>query len=582
MRCRTLLAAFCFVLPAIGQQPTLLGGTGVVEGRVVDMRGDGVPAARVRIATYDDPAKELAKTVADGEGYFRVGKVPEQRGLQVQADADGFCTGVEHLGSNPRAVQVSMQHAVVVRGTLKNRSGEPVRNVIVRAAPFGRSLRMVRCDARTDGDGRFELTGAPLATLQVVAWVEEEGLARQVVHVAGPRELELQPEAGPTTSLTVVIKGLPAGAPPVDFDVLPIHGRGLTQFPPPLDCPRADAKGRWQLNDAPDWDYTLKPSSKEFAFEPDEVRFQAGKGPHSIEFTATPLGATSLVCRAVVRDAAGKPMAGLPFRMRAPTSAVFAEATSDADGRLVFASPLAKGADAIVYTAEDSLVIDQKKDERRISDPRMQNTHEFRVDPAEELALRVLPACSAQGRLLLTDGRPAAFASVELQESNPSRTPKWMTMARATTDRDGAFRFVGLHHLAEDLRLHVEGRGGSFDGDPFQLAEPGFRHAAGELRLQAPAIIEGVVRDPQGRPVAGVCVWLRDWDLARNRQASGNIVETLTDRDGRYRFVGVSVGGAWLQHFVNTGGKTPRTRSVEPFEVEAGKSYTFDLELRDN
>lgn len=581
MRCRTLLAAFCFALSAIGQQPALLGGTGVVEGRVVDMRGDGVPAARVRIATYDDPTKALAQAVADGEGYFRVAKVPEQRGLQVQADADGFCTGAQNLGS-ARGEQVAMQHAVVVRGTLKNRKGEPVPDTMVRATTHCRSLVLVRCDARTDRDGRYELTAVPLAPMEFTAWVAGEGLAREVVHVSGPRELDLQPNVPSSTNLTVEIRGLPAGAPAVDLQLWPHVGGRAANFPPPIDRQRVDANGRWQLTGAPDWEYIVTPSSKTFAFEPDEIRVKAGKGPHSLTFTATPLGATSLVCRAVVRDAAGKPMAGLPFRMRDPGSATFAAATSDADGRLEFASPLAKGAEALIYTTDEAWVIDQQKDPNRIRDLRKLDSHEFLFDPATEMALRVVPACSIRGRLLLADGRPAAFVSVELQESNPNRRPQWITMSWAKTDRDGAFHFAGRHHLTEDVRLHVEGRAGSLDGEPFQLAEPGTKHAAGELRLQAPATIEGVVRDTQGRPVAGLCVWLRDWDFARNRQASGNIVETLTDREGRYRFVGVPVGGAWLQRLVDTNGKPPHDRAVEPFEVEAGRAYTFDLELPGN
>lgn len=582
MRCRTLLAASCFALAAIGQQPALLGGTGLVEGRVVDLRGDGVPAARVRVVRHDDPTKALAQAVADGEGCFRLAKIPELRQLQVHAEADGFCTGVEQLGSNPRAVVVSMQHAVVVRGTLKNRRGEPVPDAIVRATPHCRSLLLVRCDARTDRDGRFELAAVPLAPMEFTAWVAGYGLARQVLHVASACELDLQPNVPSTTNLTVEVRGLSADAPPVELQLWPYVDGRASNLPPPIDRARADATGRWQLTGAPDWGYSVTPSSPTFAFEPDSVDVKAGQGPHTITFTATPLGATSLVCRAVVRDAAGKPMAGLPFRMRGPASVAFAEATSDADGRLAFASPLAKGAEAIVFTTEHSLVVDQQKDADRIRDLRMLNTHEFRFDPAEELSLRVVPACSVEGRLLLADGRPAPFVSVELQEAKPNRRPLWMAMAWTKTDRDGVFRFVGRHHLAEDVRVHVDGRAGSCDSEPFQLAEPGTKHAAGELRLHAPATIEGVVRDAQGRSVAGVCVWLRDWDLARNRQTSGNIVETLTDRDGRYRFVGVPVGGAWLQRFVGSSGKQPRERAVEPFEVEAGKGYTFDLELPGN
>ncbi len=581
MRCRTLLAASCFALAAIGQQPALLGGNGLVEGRVVDMRGEGVQAARVRVVRHDDPTKALAQAIADGEGCFRLAKVPELRQLQVHAEADGFCTGVEQLGSNPRAVMVSMQHAVVVRGTLKNRRGEPVADAIVRATPHCRSLLLVRCDARTDRDGRFELAAVPLAPMEFTAWVAGDGLARQVLHVASACELDLQPNVPSTTSLTVEVKGLPADAPPVELQLWPYVDGRASNLPPPIDRVRADATGRWQLTGVPDWGYSVTPSSPTFAFEPDSVDVKAGQGPHTITFTATPLGATSLVCRAVVRDAAGKPMAGLPFRMRGPASVAFAEATSDADGRLAFASPLAKGAEAMIYTTDEAWVIDQDKEIGGLPDRSFMTSHSFRVDPAEQLSLRVIPACSAHGRLLLADGRPAALVTVAMQiQSNG--TPKWMAMSWAATDRDGMFRFVGRHHLAEPVRLHVDGRAGSCDGEPFQLAEPGTKHAAGELRLQEPATIEGVVRDAQGRPVPGVCVWLRDWDLARNRQASGNVLETLTDRDGRYRFVGVPAGGAWLQRFVGTSAKHPRERAVEPFEVEAGKGYTFDLELPGN
>jgi hypothetical protein len=50
-------------------------------------------------------------------------------------------------------------------------------------------------------------------------------------------------------------------------------------------------------------------------------------------------------------------------------------------------------------------------------------------------------------------------------------------------------------------------------------------------------VIEGVVFDAEhGRP--GVRVWLRDWDLAKGGQRSGSVTEVITDRRGRYRFLG--------------------------------------------
>jgi protocatechuate 3,4-dioxygenase beta subunit len=66
-----------------------------------------------------------------------------------------------------------------------------------------------------------------------------------------------------------------------------------------------------------------------------------------------------------------------------------------------------------------------------------------------------------------------------------------------------------------------------------------------EVRLAPPATIEGTVVDAQQRPLPGVRVWL-DWEPERN-QRGGTIEEVVTDRLGRYRFVGVTPGGARLQ-----------------------------------
>ena len=70
-------------------------------------------------------------------------------------------------------------------------------------------------------------------------------------------------------------------------------------------------------------------------------------------------------------------------------------------------------------------------------------------------------------------------------------------MSWTTTDREDNFHFVGRHHLADDVRVHVEGTAGSFTGEPFAIAEPGTERQLGELRMSAPARIDGVVRDAQ-------------------------------------------------------------------------------------
>ena len=184
-----------------------------------------------------------------------------------------------------------------------------------------------------------------------------------------------------------------------------------------------------------------------------------------------------------------------------------------------------------------------------------------------------------EGRLLRADGRPAAFVSVHLEESSHNRLPHWMAMGYATTDRDGNYRFPRLHHIDALLRAHCESTLGEWVGEPFDLSKPGTVVKLPDAKLGEPATIEGVLRDAQQQPVGGVRVWLRDWDMARQTQRSGSLVETLTDAQGRYRFLGVPLGGAWLELLTDPSERHASTKAVEPFEVEAGKTYAFDLQL---
>lgn len=108
---------------------------------------------------------------------------------------------------------------------------------------------------------------------------------------------------------------------------------------------------------------------------------------------------------------------------------------------------------------------------------------------------------------------------------------------------------------------------------PFSLRDG--QDVAGLRIVLAPsATIAGTVRDAQGAVVPGARVWLRDWNFDTNRQMSGNVVEVLTDRQGRYRFVDVVPGGHYLEIVEGPVGRRAQT---EPFEVEPGKTLQFDL-----
>ncbi len=559
--------------PAAAPAPQLL----TIDGRVVDMRGDGVPVAKVWVTSWDAPLTVLARTVADGDGYFRVPKVPPLETLEVRATAEGFCSGLGyHSKSAPVTVQIN--HAATVRGTLVDRAGNPVANADVRARLTGRVECTTQSDARTDDQGRFLLPGVALGPQVVNAWVAGEGLAEQRLEVRGDTKLELRPGSETPTTMRVVVEGVPADAlPSVTLALLPYTKGSLSYLPPPHDRPRFTT-GEWKGDALPDRDYTVYPNAKGFAFAPRESRVKAKAGPHLLKFTASRIHSTAMGCPVIARDGDGKPVAGVTLVIRASNDSRDGRATTDAEGKATLPSPVAAGGDVIIYSVDDRWVADQTKPDGTYGswDRRFLDDHEWQVDPSTTLELRLAPACSIGGRLLCADGRPAALVAVELQETRAGRSPSWMTMARTTTDREGRFQILRQHHLDDLVRVFSSSSCGEWTSEPLEMSKPGSVLQLPEGKLSEPAAIEGVVRDAQQQPVGGQRVWLRDWDMALKRQRSGSVIEVMTDRDGRYRFLGVELGGAYLQ-LVQGEETFPRTNAIAPFEVEAGKTYTFDL-----
>ena len=560
---------------AAAREPTL-----VLEGRVVDLRGEPVPAARLQVVTGKEPDTVLAKGVCDGDGYFRIAKVPPRSSWLVQASSPGRCQGQAIISGEPKPVTIKLHDAATVRGVLRNRAGEPVAKAVVRAELTSRILSGTRADAATDAEGRFELRAVPLGLVRLAAVVAGEGLAELQVLVGGDAEVAIASSGDPTTSLRIVVEGLPDGAHgELSASILPYGKSRLAQFPPPWSKPIFDPSGVCELTHVPDLRYQVSPRAAGFAFEPREIRGEAGKGPHVMKFVARKLGSTALQCPARLQGPDDKPVAGVKLAMRAANGGDRAEAISAEDGTLTFASPLANGTPVIVYSLDDRWVLDQAKGDAMAGahDLRFLVNHECKVDPTTTLALRVLPACTVKGCVVFADGRPAPFVPVQLEEENDNRMPRWMTFARTTTDRNGNFLFARCHHLDSMVRVLVESPDGAASSEAFSLARSGTNAAVAELKLSPAAMIEGTVVDAQQKPAAGIRVWLRDWDFARNNQKSGSVVEVITDRLGRYRFVGVPPGGAWLQLLAVE--DHALDRAVEPFEVEAGKTYPHDLQV---
>jgi hypothetical protein len=445
-------ASWSWAVPQEAQpQVPAPAASAVIEGRVLDLRAEPVPAARIAVSATGEDDSVIVRGVADGDGFFRV-RVARHAAFRVSASGEGLCTA-----------RTSVSDA---------------------AKPLLFRLKDLPADA--------------LPTLSALVVAYDDG--------------------NPNT------------------------------FPAPWHRPAFDGAGVCELHHVPRCDeYLVRPLAKGFAFDPHELR--SPQAPHVLEFTASPFDSELPSIRTRLVDREGKPLAGIPLVLRGRDRLGRTEATTDANGLATLASPFLAGTKVAVATSDDGWVLDQDKGEDRFGSSSRENLtqHECTVDPTTVLELRAVAACSVSGRLVQKDGRPAAFTAVALAETRPNCMPAWVAFAWATTDRFGHYHVRSLHHLGDPVRVQVEGPAGSANSEPLAMAAPGTRVTVPDLRLAAPATIEGVVRG--------------------------------TDRQGRYRFVGVPPGGAWLQLLPGTDERAAKGPAVDPFDVEPGTTYTHDLQL---
>lgn len=583
------VVAFTFLLRSQprpeASQPSPALATVTIEGRVVDLRDEGVALADVTIETSHAPHAPLGRAVCDGEGCFRIANVPNLASWRIHAASRSHCDGFATLEGSPHPVRIAIHDATIVRGVLRSRDGLPVPHATVRAQSQSEILRDHHDDGMTDGMGRFRLERVPLGRTRFSAFVPHEGMATMIVHVGNDAEIVLEPDPEDSASLSIVVTGLPEDTDaPIRVSLLASDGVGPVLLPPPLDAPSLGPEGAWRAENLPDLRYRVTLTSPEFVFAPRSVCLAKRKGPHEVRFVATPLSSSRLRTIAVLRDAEGEPVVGARLALRHADSEERAIATSDGEGRLTFATPWAADEDAIVMSLDDARVLDQPKPVKRdaSADLRHLAEHQFKLHPSRTLQLRAIPACTVQGRFLLADRTPAAFVTVDLESEDRPGSGTWTGFCRTRTDREGRFVIPRLHDTRNALRVRTHGHLGHATSRAFTLPSPGSHVHLGDLVLEIPARIEGVVFDMDARPRSGVRVWACALDPDHDDRPWTR-VEVLSDREGRYRFAGVAAGRASVR-FVRVcpdGLQLGVDSHSRILELEPGTTHSRDLVDRD-
>jgi len=168
--------------------------------------------------------------------------------------------------------------------------------------------------------------------------------------------------------------------------------------------------------------------------------------------------------------------------------------------------------------------------------------HEGGFFPGEDVVLVATKAAVISGRLVGSEGEGVGYEWVYLEFASTGEEDAWNQFDWDRTDRDGRFSFPRQRPQFGRLRVVADGLSGrSVIASP----EKGGEFDVGELRLPRGGTVTGVVRDGEGKPVAGARVWLNGWDRGRGTWRRGT-EDAFSDRRGSTGLRGsLRVGSCW-------------------------------------
>jgi protocatechuate 3,4-dioxygenase beta subunit len=550
--------------------------TGVVEGRVLGQRGEPVPNAEVWAAEWNTPMQRLVQTRTDAEGMFVLGSVPLQS-LAVFAGAPGSTIARDQVTlspDQPRAgVHLRQWQANTVRGRVVDPDGKPVPDAEVLGTNDWQWFSLSP-ETRTDSDGRFELRSVQIGACVLRAWKPGLRMREQQLTVLADTEVEVRLERGGGVQLSIHADGLPVEARSgTRVRLTPLRDGGSFHVPGTAERGVLDADGRWVLAGMPDVEWAVTLSAPGWSFAPRGVRSKAGELQRDLGFVATRVEPLRL--HGTLRSVDGVPLAQQPLVC---TSAAGTErAATDADGCFTLAAPLSPGQQYSLQLAGSSWVLlpAKRAGQAAAEDAWSQSRYQDVAAPDRVLGLQAEPAALVTARLVDDDGNPVPFQWTELQfQAAANHWPKWQQFAYATSRRDGALQFPGVHVPTVPVRLFCAGPGGAGESEPFTLAA-GTRPDV-VVHVRRPGVVEGRALGPNGAPLPAAHVCLCNSDPATGQQVDGSWQEVSCDRDGRFRFVGVAPGGHRLAIETADAGRT-KHRLSDLFEVAPGATVAQDV-----
>lgn len=166
-----------------------------------------------------------------------------------------------------------------------------------------------------------------------------------------------------------------------------------------------------------------------------------------------------------------------------------------------------------------------------------------RKRPVVRLRLRSLPAL--KGAVTDRQGKPIAGARVEVQIfQEENQFAETLHLLSLNADRHGRFTLYLIPRLRYRVLVTAEG----FGSDARYPVEIGETKSLRFALHRANKVLEGLVTDQEGNPLAGAAVWVARTVTIGNRIYYEDRHDTSTDDQGRFRFA-LSPGRWWVWCF---------------------------------
>jgi len=529
---------------------------GPFQGRVVDSGQSAVAVALVEPMEKEGdrstgPMHALSAE-SDDEGNFTITHLPEGR-WKFYVEAEGYPHLIsEFIAHNAQNTTFVLEAGGSLAGTaVLADTGEAVPNleVVARAKDYYRDADSVK----TDADGAFRF--ASLRPSEYMLMVKDEVLV--LAKEAPPRTVTVGQETsgvildvveGGTITGTVLDAETGEGVPNVNIDAHPDGGRAL----PSRTEIRTGGDGRYRIAGLGVGRYRLmRGATKGYknAEWQDAPVVSIAPGQHvddmDFELQPTPAIAGSVV------DAQDQPVAGAQITARPTDRGNMSSAMSEDDGRFELTG----------FAAGQEILISAKKHqvEGKVAEPVVVGE-----DGVDGLVIKLDVKRTASIAGVVVDGHGRPLENVQVMTSTDES--RMFGRRLVATDKAGTFTIVSLSPGTYRMQLSTPNTWNfSTHGNDEQVTLREGEQRTGVRLVMAvddSLAIEGRVTDDSGKPLerAGV-------------NASGPTHGyTNTDKDGRYKIVGLQEGSyhVYANHHAHSSDQRP--------EVAAGsKNVDFRL-----